>query len=190
MTTIRDPQAPTVKGEFRKVDNATAGRRLSVLIAASAVVLSAINLTASAYLWRSTNELRAIDERLRDIAGLEKRLKGSLDVINSGIQARLDNLDREMHNKITSVEDEVGKLQQVLVVPHGKVVSQPERLPLISEPWSPELAEPTIAEAANEPVLPASEPVRRKQTPPVSKVESAYQRTESPDGKVYYRRVR
>lgn len=190
MTTIRDPQVPTVKGEFRTVDNATAGRRLSVLIAASAVVLSAINLTASVYLWRSTNELRAIDERLRDIAGLEKRLKGSLDVINSGIQARLDNLDREMHNKITSVEDEVGKLQQVLVVPHSKVVSQPEPPSLISEPWSPVPEEPTIAEAANEPVLPAPEPARRKATPPVSKVESAYQRTESADGKVYYRRVR
>lgn len=190
MTTIRDPELPIVVGEFRKVDSATAGRRLVVLIAASALLLSAINLTASVYLWRSTNELRAIDGRLQDLAGLEKRLKGSLDTINSGIQSRLDNLNHDMHNKITSVENEIGKLQQDSIMTRDEVVGPAEPPSLISEPWSPMPENPTLAEAASEPVPPAGEPVRRKSTPPVSKVGSAYQRTESADGKVYYRRVR
>ena len=197
MTTIRDPSAPPpVEGEFRKLDKAVTRRRLVVLLGASALVLTAANLAASVYLFRATSELRAIDTRLRDLAGLEKRLKGSLDVVNIGIQSQLGALDRDMHDKITELEDAVGGLQRQLEGPPVAAAGQPEPLPepevATTSATPPEpVDEAVAAEAAPDvPVADIQPPKRRKpSSPPVSRVGSSYQRIESADGKVYYRRV-
>jgi len=197
MTTIRDPSAaPPVEGEFRKLDKGVTRRRLVVLLGATALVLTAANLTAAVYLLRATSELRAIDTRLQDLAGLEKRLKGSLDVVNTGIQSQLGILDRDMHDKMTELEDAVGGLQRQLEGPPVAAAAQPEPLPepeiTTTSATPPEPADDAVAaEAADDvPVADIQPPKRRKPSPPpVSRVGSSYQRIESADGKVYYRRV-
>ena len=119
MTTIRDPLVPKVEGEvrkdeFRKLDKVMTGRRLVVLLGVSALVLTAANLVASTYLLGTVRELRALDAKLEDMAGLEKRIKASLDVVNTGFQAKLDDLDRSIYDQITVLEDGVGQIHRRL----------------------------------------------------------------------------
>ena len=72
------------------------------------------NFVASSYLLRTVSDLRALDARLQDMAGMEKRIRGSLDVLNTGFQSKLDDLGREVHDQITELEDGVGQLHRRL----------------------------------------------------------------------------
>src|SRR5262245_16496623 len=100
MTTIRNPRIPMVEVEARgqeprKLDKATTGRRLLVALGISALVLTAANLVASAYLLKTVSDLNALDTRLQDMAGMEKRIRASLDVTNTGFQSKLDEVGRD-----------------------------------------------------------------------------------------------
>jgi hypothetical protein len=211
MTVIRDPGVPEVKGEarkdeFRALDKAMTGRRLVVILGVSALALTGVNLAASVYLLGAIGELRAIDKRLEDLAGLEKRLKASLDLVNVGIQAQVERLDGDVHDRVTGLEDGLGQLMQRLDQPvsaqampfpetatdMSDAASPPELLPDAAEPPAPaEEAAAAEEPAADLPVAAIEPPKPRKAAkPPASKVGSAYQRIETPDGKVYYRRVR
>jgi hypothetical protein len=191
MTTISAPGAPPpVQGEFRKLDKAVAGRRFLVALGISALALTALNLTAAVYLLRATSQLRAMDTRMQDLAGLEKRLKSSLEIVNTGIQSQVETLNRDVHDQITELEDGVGELQRQL--DHARVATAALPEPEVTAPTTVSVADPMpdVAEEADVPVADIAPPKRRKRAePPVSKVGSSYQRTESPDGKVYYRRV-
>lgn len=199
MTTIRDAGVPNVEGEasasdLPKPDKARTGRRLVVVLGVSALALTGVNFAASAYLLSIVGELRAAETRLQDLAGLEKRLKASLEVVNTGIQTRLETLDADFHNKITELENGVGAIQEDLKSHPGETSLAQDRvlepdIAAASDLIASEL-QPDSEPAAEIPVAAMDPPKSRKQTkPPKSKVGSAYQRIESADGKVYYRRV-
>ncbi len=214
MTTIQNPAVPLVKGEARasevrkddikRLDKAKTGRRLAVLLGASALVLTLVNLVAAVYLMNAIGELRSIDHRLEDLAGLEKRLKTSLDTVNTGIQAQVETLDFDMRSGIMELENEVGRLAARLdQVPSTAAIDPPlpdtadldptaAALPELSTDATeaPPLEEPQAEVAEPETPVAAIKPKPRKSKPPASKVGSSYQRIESADGKVYYRRVK
>ena len=209
MTTIRDPLVPKVEGEvrkdeFRKLDKVMTGRRLVVLLGVSALVLTAANLVASTYLLGTVREFRALDAKLEDMAGLEKRIKASLDVVNTGFQAKLDDLDRSIYDQITVLEDGVGQIHRRLdqQAVGAAALPEPAQAPeptIVAAPPSGPAAEESVpgeADAAGPvadsdlPVASTERPKPRKPAPrPVSKVGSAYERIATPDGKVYYRRI-
>lgn len=208
MTTIREIGVPRVEGEVRgpehpKIDKLTTGRRLVAALGIAALALTIANFVASAYLLRTVKELKALDARLEDMAGMEKRIRASLDVLNTGFQSKLDDLGREVHDQITELEDGVGQL-------HQSLVSQPNTASALEPAIEPEIpsalppAEPAVEEtqaaapdgrqesaADDTPVAAVEAPPkpRKPKAPPASRVGSAYQRIETPDGKVYYRRV-
>lgn len=200
MTAIRDPAVPTVQGETRdngaqKFDRVTSGRRLVVLLGFSALVLTIANLAASAYLLSAIGELRAVDARLQDLNGLEKRLKSSLDVVNTGIQTRLDTLDRTVHDRVAEVDDGIGQIQHRLDQPRADpALPELETTADAVQPAADVAAAESLPEPAEDTAETADAAVssikpRRTAKPPASKVGSAYQRTETADGKVYYRRL-
>jgi hypothetical protein len=214
MTTIRDPGVPAVEGEargheLRKLDKATTGRRLVIVLGVSALVLTVANLVASGYLLQTVSNLRALDQRLQDMAGMEKRIKASLEVANTGFQSKLDELGVNLQDQITGLEDGVGQVQRRLDQQASTAAALPEPAPqpttvhappseaAIDEAEASAAATQGSAAAVAEAPAPADEPVaaidppkpRKPSAPPVSKVQSAYQRIESPDGKVYYRRI-
>ena len=204
MTTIRDPLIPKVEGEvrrdeFRKLDRVMTGRRLVVLLGVSALVLTAVNLVASTYLLRTMSELRSLDAKLEDMAGLEKRFKASLDIVNTGFQSKLDDLDRGLHDQITELEDGVGEIHRRLDQSPLTAAASPEPSPApeptivaapFSEPSADEVDPAGPVANADLPVAAIEPPKPRKPArPPMSKVGSQYERIATPDGKVYYRRI-
>jgi hypothetical protein len=209
MTTIRDIGVPRVEGETRdsgqqKLDKARTGRRFVVALGISALVLTVGNFVASSYLLRTVKDLRALDARLQDMAGMEKRIRASLDVLNTGFQTKLDDLGREVHDQIIELEDGVGKLHQRLdqqtstaaafpepaIEPEASPATLPPAEPASDEAKASAPAGKDDAAADDTPVAAVEAPKPRKPKPaPVSRVGSAYQRIETPDGKVYYRRI-
>jgi hypothetical protein len=56
------------------------------------LVVAALNVVASVNLYRSTAEMRAIDQRLSELAAFERRLVQKIDGMNNGIQSQFDRV--------------------------------------------------------------------------------------------------
>ena len=60
------------------------------------LVIAALNVVASVNLYRSTMEMRAIDQRLSELAAFEKRLVQKIDGMNNGIQSQFDRVNDQI----------------------------------------------------------------------------------------------
>jgi hypothetical protein len=63
------------------------------------VVIAGLNVFTSMKLYSSTVELRTIDARIAELAHFEKRISSKIDLMNTGLQNRLDSIsDRPAEN--------------------------------------------------------------------------------------------
>ena len=193
MTTIRDLATPTVDGEIRQPDEPQGKTRgngwLVASLCASAMAVTLMNVLASIYLYRAGSEIRAVESRLAELPEFEKRIKERLDLVNTGVQSKFDNLDQDIQARLDSISSDIGQLRRVSTSIEARQQEAlnaggvAQSIPTVSEP------DPEDFQAESEPVAQAGDkaPAKRQvnSPPPVS---PAYKRIETADGKVYYRK--
>ena len=189
MTTIRDMTAPPVDGERRHAGADGSGVRIVAFLAVSAIVLTLMNLTAASYLYKASGQVRLVQKKLDELSAFESRLIGRLDLVNNGIQGQFDKLNSDLLGRFSEIQDGIGGLTKSLdALEHGsrdKILSFEDATPAID--LAPETVEPAgQMEAIAEPDAPLPRRSARKPAPAVS---PAYQRVETPEGKVMYRKL-
>lgn len=190
MTMIRDTTVPPVEGEFRRPGKEGAGRRWVAILGASALVLTVVNLTASVSLYRAASDVRGVERRLEALAAFEKRIVEKLDLVNTGMQSRVDELNRDFDMRLGLVNEAMADFDRGLTQLRAEIgigaASVEADLPVETEPpLSEQLKE-------DEPQVIAADPPRPRRkaaAQPARGVSPAYQRIEMPDGKVTYRKV-
>ena len=188
MTTIVDSSTPRID-EPRVVVKPRTYVTPALLILLAAGTLTFLNLAAAVYTYRSTGNLIAIEKRLGELKAFEDRVAGQLDRMNAGIQARLEMLQSDFRGEIGGLRDETSRLT---IPPSASseagANSQNDALQSEAPPIEPEpLLEPVPAEVQESVAEDASPPPKR--TARANEKPPAYERIQSQDGKVYYRKV-
>ena len=201
MTTVRDKGVPAIEGEVRQPET-RAMRKPNVsvfvtLLCGSAMLVTAMNLAAATYLYRTSGEIRAIETRLERLAEFEKRMKDRLDLVNTGIQSQFDHLNRGLEGRFSEFHAGVDRFERDLKSLQTEIETGSDPFALADLPvnYAAEMPSAEIADAASEiektsAPANAAPPRRKKTTAPFRGANTAYQRIEAPDGKVYYRKVR
>jgi len=190
MTTISDPHVPTVSAE--PIEPQLLGKdasrsRLAVVVGVGLTLFAVLNATAAIYLYRGINDLRTVEGRLEELGAFEQRIVARLDTVNNGFQSRFERLDSQLQGNFNEINGSISRLEQ--------------NPPSARDDSSIGAAEPvvvtsTVADASSDTSDVAAEPAavetprpikRRSAAPPGP--NPAYQRTETPDGKVYYRKI-
>ena len=185
MTTISNGSAPRID-EPRNIKPKATMFTPAVVLVIAAGMLTALNLLAAVYTYRSTSNLVAIEGRLGELRAFEERVARQLDTMNNGIQGRLEALQSDFRGQIGGLHNEVTSLAVPSSTNHDAAVDSEEVLPAAPEPVS-ELAADIYQEPEVEP--PPVAPVRKAAKSSAPEKSTAYERTQSPDGKVYYRKV-
>ena len=188
MTTILDSTTPRID-EPRVVVKPRTYVTPALLILLAAGTLTFLNLAAAVYTYRSTSNLIAIEKRLGDLKAFEDRVAGQLDRMNAGIQARLEMLQSDFRGEIGGLRDETSRLT-IPPSASSEAGANSQNDPLQSE--APEIepepvTEPVSAETQESVAEDASPPPKR--TARANEKPPAYERIQSQDGKVYYRKV-
>jgi hypothetical protein len=155
----------------------------ALTLAITAAMLTFLNLAAAVYTYRSMRDLIAIETRLGELKAFEDRVVGRLDMMNNGIQSRLENLQGDVRGQIADLQqsapapapsspDEAVESAEIEIL-----ATVPE-----SEPLSAVVEEELYAEKT------PSKSRRDAGSKPVGRT-TAYERIQSQDGKVYYRKV-
>ncbi|TSE07300.1 hypothetical protein C1D09_019300 [Mesorhizobium intechi] len=190
MTTISDPHVPTVSAE--PIEPQLLGKdasrsRLAVVVGVGLTLFAVLNATAAVYLYRGINDLRTVEGRLEELGAFEQRIVARLDTVNNGFQNRFERLDSQLQGNFNQINGNIARLEQ--------------NPPSAREDSSTSAAEPVVvtstladassgnSEVAAEPsAAETPRPLKRKNAAPPGP-NPAYQRTETPDGKVYYRKI-
>ncbi len=184
MTTISDSPAPRI--DEPRVIRHKAYVTPAVVILLVAATLTFLNLAAAVYTFRSTGDLIAIENRLDELKAFEDRIAGQLDRMNSGIQARLEMLQSDFRGELGGLRDEANRLATIPLVSDQTEEAIQSDLPEIAPApvleQAAEIEQEAVAEA------PAPQPKRAARMSTAEK-PPAYERIQSQDGKVYYRKV-
>lgn len=190
MTTISDPHVPTIAIEQldpQLLDRATSRSRLAVAISIGLTLFAVLNATAAVYLYRGINDLRIVEGRLEELGTFEQRIGARLDTVNNGFQSRFEKLDSQLQGSFNEVNGNMARLEQNLpLAGNAGISSAPE----------PVVTTSTVAEASSDTEVAAEPTIVDTPRPPKRRIATAppapnpgYQRTETPDGKVYYRKI-
>lgn len=187
MTTISDPQVPTVASEPiepQLLDKDASRSRLAIAIGVGLTLFAVLNATAAIYLYRGIEDLRSVEGRLEDIGAFEQRIVARLDTVNNGFQSRFEKLDSQLQGSFNEINGSIARLEASPPSARGDGSTSAAE---------PVVTTSTVADASsNSAAEPATVEAPR---PPKRKIAAApapdpsYQRTETPDGKVYYRKI-
>ena len=190
MTTISDPDVPTIIAEQLEpqlLDRAKSRSRLAVVVGVGLTLFAVLNATAAVYLYRGINDLRTVEARLEELGAFEQRIGARLDTVNNGFQSRFEKLDSQLQGSFNEVNGNMARLEQNLpLAGDAGLSSAPE----------PVVTTSTVAEASPDTEVAAEPAIADTPRPPKRRVAAAppgpnpsYQRTQTPDGKVYYRKI-
>jgi hypothetical protein len=190
MTTISDPNVPTIIAEQLEpqlLDRAKSRSRLAIVVGVGLTLFAVLNATAAVYLYRGINDLRTVEARLEELGAFEQRIGARLDTVNNGFQSRFEKLDSQLQGSFNEVNGNMARLEQNLpLAGDAGVSSAPE----------PVVTTSTVAEASPDTEVAAEPAIADTPRPPKRRVAAAppapnpsYQRTQTPDGKVYYRKI-
>jgi len=190
MTTISDPDVPTIIAEQLEpqlLDRAKSRSRLAVVVGVGLTLFAVLNATAAVYLYRGINDLRTVEARLEELGAFEQRIGARLDTVNNGFQSRFEKLDSQLQGSFNEVNGNIARLEQNLpLAGDAGLSSAPE----------PVVTTSTVAEASPDTEVAAEPAIADTPRPPKRRVAAAppapnpsYQRTQTPDGKVYYRKI-
>jgi hypothetical protein len=169
---IHDLDAPKIAVEPRRPDEVTVRNRLVIMLCISAATLTVVNLVAAVKLYTSAERMSELGARLDQLAAFEKRITDKIDLVNVGLQNQFDNLDASVASRFSETSSGIGALERQLVrSSNGYAPGTGD----VTEQESPRIA--TEMEH-----LPADGTV--------TGLSPAYQRIETPEGKVTYRKIR
>ncbi|BAV50554.1 hypothetical protein MesoLj113a_69170 [Mesorhizobium sp. 113-1-2] len=190
MTTISDPHVPAVSAEPiepQLLDRDASRSRLAVVVGVGLTLFAVLNATAAIYLYRGISDLRTVEGRLEELGTFEQRIVARLDTVNNGFQSRFEKLDSQLQGSFNEINGSIARLEQNPPPTDGAGTSS------VSEPVA---ATGTVMEASSSTEVAAEPTIVDTPRPPKRRVAAAppapnpgYQRTETPDGKVYYRKI-
>lgn len=167
---------------------------LLALLCISAVLVTVMNAVAAVYLFRASGEIKAVESRLQELAAVEGRLRAKIDLMNAGLQAQFDVQNSDLRGRFGEVYGRFERIEQVLSDMRTSFSqwSPPTTGPGTIHPLQEaSILPPAIEdEEGDVPAAAAKPSAKRKRAEPAPEMSTAYQRHESPDGKVYYRRMR
>ncbi len=180
MTILLDNSAPRID-EPRIIKTKPVLFTPALLLAIAASVITFLNVSAVVYAYRSTNDLIEIEQRLGELKAFEDRIVARMDAMNNGIQRRLEMLQGDVQGQLGGLRSEAGKAASPdLEVPATEIETG------ALEPDAETSAE--TVEGSGTMAAEVSLPTRAASPPPQK--SSSYERIQSPDGKVYYRKMR
>lgn len=190
MTIIHDLDAPAVEPQALTDENASNRSWLVAIFAASALILTAINLFVSVHLYRVSSDVAVLESRLEQLSTFEKRLIDKMNLVNTGLQNQFDQLNNNFDSRIATVSKNVGELKQKLAQAgtrnefgtFGMVPAATEPGLLASGAPQAFTTESDVSVAISEPPNPGV-----RELPSLS---PSYQRFQTADGKVTYRKIR
>jgi hypothetical protein len=163
VTTISEITTPLVD----PADDRSQTRRnhfsMSLLAAASAIIVTCINVYALTYLNAAISDLQAIDEKLELLQAFEERIANRMDTMNIGVQNRLETLSGEVHGQFNRIDAKLGKV-------NAHANAKKEGTEQTEAPFSGMSDRSSDGDVELSPNL-------------------AYERVQSADGKVYYRKM-
>lgn len=181
MTIMLDGSTPKID-EPRAIEPKPTFFTPALLMVLAAGTLTFLNLAAAVYTFRSTSSLIDIEERLSDLKTFEDRVAGRLDMMNNGIQARLDMLQSDVRGQVAAAS----RNETVSSLSPPSVDELPDDLSTDGLDMAAEAA-PTMSIDVQEEIH-AEAPPPKRSSKPMGKA-ATYERIQSPDGKVYYRKT-
>ncbi|QND58633.1 hypothetical protein [Mesorhizobium huakuii] len=190
MTTISDPHVPAVSAEPiepQLLDRDVSRSRLAVVVGVGLTLFAVLNATAAIYLYRGISDLRTVEGRLEELGTFEQRIVARLDTVNNGFQSRFEKLDSQLQGSFNEINGSIARLEQ------NPSSARDDSSTSTAEPVA---TTSTVADASSNNSDVAAEPAavdtprplkRKSAAPPAP--DPSYQRTETPDGKVYYRKI-
>lgn len=194
MTMISEPDMPAIdignqeQREPVATEKFSKAKTIGVIVAGSALLITAINMAAAVYLYRGMSDLRFVEARLEQLGAFEQRIAARLDTVNNGFQSRFEKLDSQLQGSFNEIDAGIARLGQTMPVAGGEAMPSAEEA---SEIATSTLAQaPEALDGESEPgVIEAPAPRRRIASASPPAPSSNYQRIQQPDGKVYYRRI-
>ncbi|WP_292239226.1 hypothetical protein [Mesorhizobium sp.] len=111
MTMISEADIPAIElSEREKAPGRPSRARTIGVVAAGAVLVTAINVTAAFYLYRGVNDLRALEARLDQLGQFEQRIGARIDTVNNGFQSRFETLDRQLQASFGQINGNLARL--------------------------------------------------------------------------------
>jgi hypothetical protein len=182
MTMISEPDVPAIElGHREAVPGKPSRARMIGVIAVGAALVTAVNVTASVYLYRGVSDLKTMEVRLEQLGQFEQRIGARIDTVNNGFQSRFETLDRQLQANFGQINGNIARLEQ------GQPVGASE--PATGAPEPSMLGNSTVADASavDESSGDGQSLFKRKVAPPGP--NPSYQRIQQPDGKVYYKKI-
>ncbi|WP_296740473.1 hypothetical protein [Mesorhizobium sp.] len=189
MTMIREPDVPAIElGEREAAPGKPSRAKIIGVVAAGAMLLTAINVTAAIYLYRGVNDLRTMEVRLEQLGQFEQRIGAKIDTVNNGFQSRFETLDRQLQASFGQINGNFARLQQQGGAATAAADSEAPRTPEPAALATTTVAEASVADSGSDPQgADVPRPFKRKAAPPGP--NPSYQRIEQSDGKVYYKKI-
>ncbi|RWC30572.1 hypothetical protein [Mesorhizobium sp.] len=197
MTTISEPDMPAIdignqeQREPVAIEKPSKAKTIGVIVAGGALLITAINMAAAVYLYRSMSDLRFVEARLEQLGAFEQRIAARLDTVNNGFQSRFEKLDSQLQGSFNEINGNIARLGQNVPAGGGEAMSSAAEPSEITTSTLAQAPEALDGESAGEPGVIEAPPAPRKRiasaSPPAP--SSNYQRIQQPDGKVYYRRI-
>lgn len=189
MTTISDPRVLTIEQQLEPqlLDRAASRSRLAVAVGVGLTLFAVLNATAAVYLYRGITDLRVVEAHLEQLGSFEQRIGARLDSVNNGFQSRFEKLDSQLQGRFNEINGNIAKVEQNLPQAGDAGLSRaPE----------PVFTTSTVAEASSDTEVAAEPDAVDAPRPPKRRIAASppppnpgYQRTETPEGKVYYRKI-
>ena len=188
--TIPETVQPAIGHEQRRLAFARAQFLLLPIVVLSATALTVVNLGATVYLYLAIKELRAVDQSLAQLETFEQRMVSRMDAMNTGVQGRLEGMSGDLQGQFHRINEGIAGMKSV-PGPGDAHEDFPVELETEAPAEDPVLLDaPAVALKDIEQAVAAGPPATKEPAGLPPKVNPAYQRTQSADGKVYYRKVR
>jgi hypothetical protein len=151
-----------------------------------------MNLAAAIYLYRASAKFALVEKQLDAISSVEERLRSKLDLVNLGIQSQFDKLNDALPGRFNEINAELKELQRGLatlgtastLAADVKSMQAIDLAPTFDDAQAPV---DLIIDAEPSPT-PQKRSLQRKKVAPAP--SSSYQRTETADGLVHYRKIK
>lgn len=194
MTMISDPDMPAIDigpaahTEEQAVVGKPSNARMIGVVAAGALLITAVNIAAAVYFYRGINDLRLVEQRLEQLGAFEQRIAARLDTVNNGFQSRFEKLDGQLQGSFNEVKGSIARLEQELPLDSDDDMSSIAEPSVITTSTMAEAA--TDLEEATEPsIVEAPRPPKKRIPAAPPPPNSSYQRIVQPDGKVHYKKI-
>lgn len=187
MTYIRDLDDVRPDRRRREAETRPAaqklGLKLGLCAAIALTVLTGLNVWASARLYKSSNELAVVQQRLEQLSLFEKRISDKIDLVNNGLQGQFDRLTTTVASRVDGAADQMGQVETALGAVKQSIDDRQLEVSAIAPAVDAPQKGPRVIRRT-----PSKALVSQDAAAP--RVSAAFVRVQGADGKLTYKKIR